>query len=125
MNRTLSLSLAAFWTVGILVMVAIPPPEVPQSPDIQLDKVAHFGAFFLFAWLWMAAGTTPRTWLWVLITGLIYATGTEFIQDLLPVARHPDPIDALANAGGVLSGIYLHQLWARFRPASSADSGAG
>lgn len=107
--------LAAAWTLGILVLIAIPPPDVPQSSELPLDKVGHFGAFFLFAWLWMRTGWGSRTWIWVVAGGLTYGIGTEFVQDLLPVDRHPDPLDAAANAGGVLIGTGLQMIWTRIR----------
>lgn len=124
MSRTLKLGLATAWTVGILVMVTVPPPDVPRGPTFPIDKLAHFGAFFLFAWLWMAAGTTRRTWIWVLVTGLIYAGGTEFVQEVVPVDRTPDPWDALTNVIGLLSGIVLHVLWTRLRSAVCSPPGS-
>lgn len=105
--------LAVAWTLGILVLMAIPQPEIPRSSELPVDKVAHFGAFFLFAWLWMRAGSGTRTWIWVLAGGLTYGIGTEFVQDFLPVDRYPDPFDAAANASGVLVGTGLEMMWSR------------
>ncbi len=102
--------LAFVWTVGILAACSIPGRDLPKVDIVSFDKMAHFAVFAGFGWLWMRAlrGPMPgRTW-WVLATGLAYAVLTEIYQGFLPFERTPDPLDALANALGLLAAVLLY-----------------
>jgi VanZ family protein len=113
MNSHYTWIAAIVWTVAILVGIIIPDQSLPQGPDMGIDKLVHFGLFFVFSVLWMEAGSSKYLPLWVLGGGLLYGLSTEYLQGLLPVARTPDPIDALINAAGTLAGTASHWYWNR------------
>jgi hypothetical protein len=85
-----------------LVMFLTPGDEVPQQgPD---DKVVHALIFVVLAGAgrWAATPWAP------LGLGLVaYAAVTETLQALLPIDRHGDVRDLLADVSGVLLGLVL------------------
>lgn len=115
MNRKLAWTAAVVWTVTILIAIVVPAPSLPQNSATGLDKLVHFALFLVFSLLWMYAGTGKLLPLWVLLGGLIYGIGTEYMQGFLPVARTPDPVDAAINAAGTIIGISAYYLWQRQR----------
>jgi hypothetical protein len=80
-----------------LVMFLAPAPESsPATPD---DKVVHALTFATLA----MSGLWARVPLVPLGLGLLgYAVLTETLQALLPIERHGDALDAVADAVGVL-----------------------
>lgn len=95
--------LALGWTLAILIGCSIPGDDLPSSILLSFDKLAHLLAFVGFGWLWLRAyPDAART---ILIAGLLFAVGTEVYQHLMPIGRHFDPLDALADAVGLLLGL--------------------
>ena len=115
--------LALIWTLGILAACSIPGSDLPKVNIVSFDKAAHFVVFAGFGWLWAAAlrGTLARKTGRVLAGGLAYAVLTEIYQGFLPFDRTPDPMDALANALGLLTAVLLYRLW-KTRYASTPTS---
>lgn len=72
-----------------------------------MDKVAHAGLFFGFAFLWMHAwsGTSRQRTLLVLVCGVLFAAATEGLQALLPFGRTASLGDGLADGFGLLLGL--------------------
>lgn len=101
---------AVAWTVLILLAMAIPGAYVPGSMW-NLDKLAHFVLFAVFAYLWLRAA--PRAWIRVGIVGLLYGVLTEVGQTIAPGRRTGDPMDVLANALGLAAGILLSYIHMR------------
>ena len=56
--------------------------------------------------------------------GVLFAGGTEVYQQIIPVRRMSDPYDALADAVGLLIGILLYGLLARYGYAESSTASA-
>lgn len=108
---------AILWTLGILAACSIPGKDLPEIDIFSFDKIAHFTVFAGFGWLWMRAlqGPLPRRTAYVLASGLAYAALTEVYQGLLPYDRTPDPLDALANALGLLTAVLLYRVFQRKR----------
>lgn len=102
---------AVLWTLLILAGIIMPSQSLPRGPSLGIDKLIHFGLFFVFSILWMQAGSSPYLPLLVLGGGLLYGIGTEYLQGVLPVARTPDPVDAAVNTAGTLMGIASHWCW--------------
>lgn len=98
---------AIAWTALIVAACSIPGNELPRVRVDYVDKSAHFVLFFVFAWLWMRAGTGTSVLRLgtMLVAGLLLAGGTEVYQGLLPINRSPDVLDAVANAVGLIAGI--------------------
>jgi hypothetical protein len=101
-------SLALGWTLAILVGCSLPGNALPSSILLSFDKVLHLVAFAGFGWLWLRAA--PRAALTILLSGLLFAVGTEVYQHLMPIGRFFDPLDALADALGLIAGLGV-ALW--------------
>lgn len=106
--------LAVCWTVLILVAYSIPTSGVAPETAMPLDKLAHFGMFLGFGYLWMHAlhprrphgykvASWPRTVL-LLSVGIGLSILAELYQALLP-RRAAEPYDAAANLLGLLVAI--------------------
>jgi len=116
--RRHALPLAVLWTLGILVALSIPPPDLPVAPTTTgLDKVAHVVLFMGLGGLWMhalqpASGDTPRHARWrgagLFLAGIFFAGLTELYQYVLPVQRLGDPFDALADVVGLFLAILAY-----------------
>ncbi|MHB1051827.1 MAG: VanZ family protein [Thiobacillus sp.] len=86
--------------IAVTLIVSLMPPTLGDA-DSHADKVVHLFGYALLMF-WWAQLVTQRRWklaLAVIVLGIII----ELLQGLTP-DRLPDPLDALANAGGVLLG---------------------
>ncbi|MBB3046434.1 VanZ family protein [Litorivivens lipolytica] len=82
------------------------------------DKVAHFGAYFLFAILARALPLNDRWRKLLLPVLMLYGGLLEVLQGALIPGRHADPLDALANAVGASCGwVLASRYWQRRRHA--------
>lgn len=95
------------WAIAVLVVVVvclIPPPPMPSMPE-NSDKLEHFAAYFLLAA--SAVQLFRRGWLLCFVGVALVAMGVciEFAQGALTTTRSADPLDALANTVGVVSGL--------------------
>lgn len=105
--------LAILWALVILALCSIPGPDLPDVNIFGIDKVGHFGVFFIGAFLWMQAW--PRSTARVLAAGLVFSILTEIYQGVLPfLGRSPDPFDVVADALGLVIGLLLWR-WLRHR----------
>lgn len=111
-------AIAIGWAFVILALCSIPGPAVPDINVFGIDKVGHFGVFFIGAFLWMEAW--PRSTARVLAAGLVFSVATEVYQGLFPLlSRSPDPYDVVADALGLVVGLGLWWWW-RHRTAQMA-----
>ncbi|MDO9635818.1 MAG: VanZ family protein [Thiobacillus sp.] len=69
--------------------------------EFQLDKLALLAGYAALTF-WWAQLIVTRRWRLVLAVTL-FGSAIELLQGLAP-GRQPDPLDALANAAGVLMG---------------------
>lgn len=111
-----------FWTLGILSALFLPGSYIPDSELFSFDKVIHFLLFGGFAGLWMVAlgDSLDRAAVYIVVLGLGYGILTEVGQSLLDGGREGDPLDAVANAVGVLSGVGAFLLWRKLHPEPQA-----
>lgn len=114
--------LAGLWTVAILVACSVPATTLSSvGPALSYDKIAHVVLFAVFGGLWMRAlsppheGTARRNGLLLLLVGSVFAVLTEAYQHLLPIRRHGDPFDALADGVGIVVGVGFYVLYVRRR----------
>lgn len=109
----------------MIVAFSVPTTTLPRvQPALSIDKLIHFGLFFGFGSLWMrvlcapsSARLSDRLWTYGLRfagAGICFAVGTELYQQVLPVRRAADPYDALANGFGLVAGIVLYAVCARW-----------
>ncbi|MBO6574192.1 MAG: VanZ family protein [Rhodothermales bacterium] len=111
---------AVVWTLATLAALFVPGDQLPSTGLLEFDKLAHFVLFAGFAGLWMVAlgDTLPKAWLYVIVLGVTYGVLTELAQEFVPGGRTGDPLDALADALGILAGTGAFVLWRRFNPPS-------
>jgi glycopeptide antibiotics resistance protein len=107
------------WLAAVAVVVTgelLPAASAPMLwlGTLQIsDKVMHFGAYLLLAFI-PCFGFPLRTG--ISLSALLIALGValEFAQKLVP-GRSCDPLDALANTLGVVLGGVLGVLAGRLR----------
>jgi len=104
-------------------------PHLVDGPELfpNFDKVAHFGAYSLLGLLLAHAVRGSGLPLAAAVAlGWLYGASDEWHQSFVP-GRSVEALDWVADALGVLAGVYLFKLWhARRRrgeapPAGSAD----
>jgi VanZ family protein len=105
----------------LLILVSLlPGSQLPSIPDWNLlfapDKVAHFGAYAIFALL-LSALFTERRKIWGIGAAVLLAAAfgalLEVFQGLAGTGRNFDPVDMVANLLGALIGgiiFFLLQL---------------
>ncbi|WP_222707032.1 VanZ family protein [Neolewinella aurantiaca] len=112
-------------------MSLLPGGNVPSIPDwfslFSPDKVAHFGAYGVFALLLSVTFSEGRI-KWVILRSVFIAAGfgvlMEILQGISGTGRHFDPVDMVANLlGAVLGGLvyYLFKLLRKKTSATAAD----
>lgn len=92
--------------VALTLVFSLGPPTVGDD-DSQLDKLAHFAGYALLMF-WWAQLVVARRWRLALAV-MMFGIAIELLQGLTP-ERQPDPVDALANAAGVLLGWGIDRL---------------
>lgn len=100
----------AFVVLLLATLVSfLTPADDLADPGVD-DKVAHAVTFAVMALAGRVAGWGPRT----LLAGLAaYAVATEVLQHVLPIGRHGDVLDVVADLVGVLLGLALASVVAR------------
>ncbi len=95
------------WALLIVALCSIPGSQLQNATLLSLDKVGHFGMFFVGALLWTWPYRTGR----VLAAGVALSVGTELYQGLAPfLGRRPDVFDVVADIVGLLAAFGL-LLW--------------
>ncbi|HIG75316.1 MAG TPA: VanZ family protein [Bacteroidetes bacterium] len=96
-------TLAALWTLAVLVACSIPGDALRSFAILTPDKLYHALAFIGFALVWRWAGVRPLA---VLVSGIAFAVFIEVWQATLPIGRFADPYDTLADIVGLLFGLW-------------------
>jgi VanZ family protein len=78
-----------------------PSGEIPQFGlvDLPVKKGAHFGAYFILAWL---ARRALGRWDWALLLTAVYAISDEYHQTFIP-GRDGNVIDVIIDCFGGLT----------------------
>lgn len=108
-----------FWVALAMTTALLLWPEnaVPEGPPVS-DKLMHA---LLFATLALT-GAVARFPMPALAAGLLgYAAVTELLQRVLPINRHGDLRDLLADAIGVGAGLVVTVLLGVRRESERAD----
>ena len=107
------------WLVIQLTLTTLPGSMLPSGPPgLSLDKVGHFGLYFVLAFLvsraWLAGGRRPEllALLWVALG--IYAALDELHQLVIP-GRSADIMDWLTDLAGGAAGFVLGPVIMRTR----------
>ncbi|CAN5674842.1 VanZ family protein [soil metagenome] len=109
-----------------LIFFASSRPTLPVALDSGTDKLAHFGAYavlgFALGHARAAFGLSPAV---ATLIGGLYALSDEVHQSFVP-GRSPDFGDWVADALGILAGLFAHHLWRhRKRPGHGGRGVAG
>lgn len=108
-----------FWAILILVLCSIPGKDIPSVGWLQVlspDKWVHAAIFavqyllliFAFSNKHVARlGQFSGHWISIILS-LLYAALTEVYQHVFLPDRYGDVYDFIANAIGVLLGIWLY-----------------
>ena len=104
-------TLAVGWTLAIVVGLSIPGENLPTPAFASVDKLAHLGAFAGWGLLWLLA--YPRATTRIVVAGLLFAVLSETYQHVMPIGRTFSLYDALADAVGLLLGLWVGALWRR------------
>ena len=108
---------ALLWAGCIFLFSGFPTTPVPLEHD--LDKVAHFGAYFVLGALLSWGGTRRALPAVVaMLIGSAYGASDEIHQMFVP-GRFPDVIDWLADTAGAIAGVAAgYSFFARLAPRS-------
>lgn len=114
---------AAGYTIVLTAGIVVPRQALPDVDPLipHSDKLAHFGAFFIMAWLVARAwgGVGVRLVL-IAVACSVYGAFLEVVQGLMPHGdRMFSPADMVANAAGALLVPFLAGAWARHRRGAS------
>jgi len=107
------------WRVALVLAVALQlialyMPRAPAGPQITgLDKVVHVCIFAAPALAALMAGVSAP---WALGILAVHAPVSELIQHFALVHRSGDPLDAMADLGGVALGAFAYVVWNRRQP---------
>lgn len=105
--------MAVAYAVLLALVSLLPGSRLPTIPDwsrlFSPDKVAHFGAYALFALL-LSACTSERgrigNTVYAVLAAAAYGALLEVLQGIAGTGRSYDPVDMAANAlGAMLGGV--------------------
>jgi hypothetical protein len=119
--------LACCWTLIILGLCWTPRMYLGGEERLHppffvpnIDKLVHLGIFAVFSYLWMRVDSPRFRAGRILIVGLALALITELGQTTPIVRRDATWGDGLADALGVVVGLAVQSLSARFREGREA-----
>ena len=100
-----------FWIYFIAILLLITLPINTPGSKFYLNNITvvkirgdyFFHALTFIPWAFFMVAMKQRPWTW-LVLGLIFSTGTELLQYLLPYRRF-NINDLISNSLGILLGI--------------------
>jgi VanZ family protein len=95
-----------FTTLLILVAVLLPGSKLPDVDMVGIDKVVHFGLFFIWALALRFDFGARFRWPWALVAGLAFTVATEVFQIVVD-GRTFDVWDIVFDSLGLAVGIGL------------------
>jgi len=119
-------SLVAVYALFLLIVSVLPGNNLPKVPDwfdlFGPDKVAHFGAYGVFALLLSVAPSERRT-KWPIAKAVflaaLYGALMEILQGISGTGRHFDPVDMVANLLGAILGGLAYAAYTKFKSGVS------
>ncbi len=110
---------AVFWFAVAAQFWALYAPRPPSGPGgLPLDKAVHVLLFGVVAVLGVRAGIPVR---WLAAGLAVQAVLSEIIQGTLLASRGAEAWDVVADACGIVLGLWLGQAWARRSDAARAS----
>jgi VanZ family protein len=92
--------MAGWLGIALTLVVSLMPPALDSSGS-HIDKIVHLAGYAVLTFWWAQLVTRQRWKLAIVV--VLFGIAIELLQGLTP-DRMPDPLDALANSGGVLLG---------------------
>lgn len=99
----------ALWCLGIAAVVwfsLVPPDDLPPVPEGS-DKIEHFLAYALLAAGAVQLFARRASLLSACVALVLLGIAMEYLQGRTGLGRSMDPMDALANTLGVLTGLAI------------------
>lgn len=127
-NRVVPRFLTACYTLLLTLASLLPGSQLPTIPDwttlFSPDKVAHFGAYALFALLlsvcFSERGKLKNT-VKAVFLAICFGTSMEILQAFAGTGRSFDFVDMAANAIGAFLGGLVAHLFYRFTKQSASS----
>lgn len=113
---------AILWTVFIFIISAIPGSTFPKPPVPDFDKLVHSGVYFVLYFLFAAAFYSRnmkialKTQFVIALLCVLYGGILEYLQSAFFIMRSGSWLDFLANALGVVVGIFAVNLLEKKQP---------
>ena len=104
---------------GLLVFIVVGLSLLPQGQvSVQVpitDKVAHFSAYFILAFVALLSSSQKHSYLAILAVQISIGVFVEVAQVFVP-GRTPEFLDFVANCSGVLCGALAYHLFRKLKP---------
>ncbi len=100
--------LAGIYTLFLIGISLYPLEHLPPAPG-GTDKLVHLLLYFAAFRLWIKP--FPSKTLYVALALSLLGIVLEILQGWLPLNRHADILDALANVSGILLAYFLRRIW--------------
>ena len=101
---------AVYYTLILVLLSLIPVPDLglPRFKLLELDKLIHFIVYLIFALIWgLKIENFSDRKIEISTYLILFGLGLEIFQHLLPFGRYFDLGDFIANATGVLFGVFI------------------
>lgn len=103
---------AIIWGAVIFVIISLPPSAVPPTDKLgipHIDKIIHFGIFFIFGGLlvfgFFRLGLKHIKYIIIsILIGISYGALTEYLQSCCFSGRHGSVADFIADGFGTVFG---------------------
>jgi len=113
-RRTIGLA----WLIMVLSLARTPSTHIPNFVIPHLDKILHFGMYFLLTSLFLYEAKiqsiskidAKKMLLLIFLLTTFYGGLMELLQATLSSTRHGDWYDFLANTAGVVAAILFGKL---------------
>jgi len=114
------------YALFLLVVSVLPGNNLPTVPDwfalFGPDKVAHFGAYGVFALL-LSVTLSERRTKWPIaksvLLAALYGALMEILQGISGTGRQFDPVDMVANLLGAILGGLAYAAYTKFKSGVS------
>jgi Predicted integral membrane protein len=108
------------WTIIIFVLCTLPPSEIPQTKIPYLDKIAHFGIFFILSILLslLLNYRTRKSYFQIIIFATFIAFFYGGIIEILQSRyfnRSGDLYDLIADITGGFLGALIYPIILRIK----------
>ena len=112
--------IAIFFTICIIIVSIIPLPELQKKIFNLNDKLIHVLVYIIISGLWIKVGFDENLYLLNKYIYMVVGIGffSEVFQGILPINRHFEIFDILANLIGITISILIaHALFYKNNPS--------